>query len=196
MKNLFILLLFFTYSVSFSQSTEEDINALSIFSEYVKAKNYDSAFEPWMELRQRNPKFNSAIYVYGEKILTHKIASSSGAEKLAYLNDMLQLWKEKRENCPEKTPLGAILAKSAQFEYDNMELLKLSDAYVYESFENAYNSDLESFNNPKNLYTYFKLTVRLYDKGLKSTEELFTKYDEISEKIELEIKNYTMKVNK
>ena len=141
-----------------------------------------------MELRQRNPKFNSAIYVYGEKILTHKIASSSGGEKLAYLNDMLQLWKEKRENFPEKTPLGAILAKSAQFEYDNMELLKLSDAYVYESFENAYNSDLESFNNPKNLYTYFKLTVRLYDKGSKSTEELFTKYDEISEKIELEIK--------
>ena len=77
-----------------------------------------------------------------------------------------------------------------------MELLKLSDAYVYESFENAYNSDLESFNNPKNLYTYFKLTVRLYDKGSKSTEELFTKYDEISEKVELEIKNYTMKVNK
>ena len=96
MKKLLIILLFFTYSVSFSQATEEDINALSIFSEYVKAKNYDSAFEPWMELRQRNPKFNSAIYVYGEKILTHKIASSSGAEKLAYLNDMLQLWKEKR----------------------------------------------------------------------------------------------------
>ena len=155
MKKLLIIILFFTYSVSFSQATEEDINALSIFSEYVKAKNYDSAFEPWMELRQRNPKFNSAIYVYGEKILTHKIASSSGGEKLAYLNDMLQLWKEKRENFPEKTPLGAILAKSAQFEYDNMELLKLSDSYVYESFENAYNSDLESFNNPKNLYTYF-----------------------------------------
>ena len=109
---------------------------------------------------------------------------------------MLQLWKEKREYYPEKTPLGAILAKSAQFEYDNMELLKLSDAYVYESFENAYNSDLESFNNPKNLYTYFKLTVSLYDNGSKSTEELFTKYDEISEKVELEIKNYTMKVNK
>ena len=30
---------------------------------------------------------------------------------------------------------------------------KLSDSDVYESFENAYNLDLESFNNPKNLYT-------------------------------------------
>ena len=195
MKKILILLLFFTYSVSFSQATEEDINALSIFSEYVKAKNYDSAFEPWMELRQRNPKFNSAIYVYGEKILTHKIASSSDVEKISYLKDMLKLWKEKREFFPEKTPLGAILAKSAQFKYDNMQLLKLSESDVYESFENAYDSDLESFNNPKNLYTYFKLAVRLYDKGSKSTEDLFTKYDEISEKVELEIKNYTVKVN-
>ena len=195
MKKILILLLFFTYSVSFSQATEEDINALSIFSEYVKAKNYDSAFEPWMELRQRNPKFNSAIYVYGEKILTHKIASSSDEEKISYLKDMLKLWKEKREFFPEKTPLGAILAKSAQFKYDNMQLLKLYESDVYESFENAYDSDLESFNNPKNLYTYFKLAVRLYDKGSKSTEDLFTKYDEISEKVELEIKNYTVKVN-
>ena len=196
MKKILILILFFTYSASFSQATEEDINALSIFSEYVKAKNYESAFEPWMELRQRNPKFNSAIYVYGEKILTHKIASSSGEKKISYLLDLLQLWKEKREYFPEKTPLGAILAKSSQFKYDNMKLLKLSDYDVYESFDNAYNSDLASFNNPKNLYTYFKLAVRLYDKGSKSTEELFTKYDEISEKVELEIKNYTMKVNK
>ena len=196
MKKLLTLLLFFIYSFTFSQATEEDINALSIFSEYVKAKNYNAAFDPWMELRQRNPKFNSAIYVYGEKILTHKIASSSDEEKLSYINDMLQLWKEKREYFPEKTPLGAILAKSAQFKYDNMQLLKISDFDVYESFENAYNSDLESFNNPKNLYTYFKLAVRLFDKGSKSTEDLFTKYDEISEKVELEIKNYTIKVNK
>ena len=53
MKKLLIILLFFTYLASFSQATEEDINALSIFSEYVKAKNYDSAFEPWMELKQK-----------------------------------------------------------------------------------------------------------------------------------------------
>ena len=62
----FILLLTISFN-SFSQANEEDINALSIFSEYVKAKNYDAALQPWMELRQRSPKFNSAIYVYGEK---------------------------------------------------------------------------------------------------------------------------------
>ena len=56
----FILLLTISFN-SFSQANEEDINALSIFSEYVKAKNYDAAFQPWMELRQRSPRFNSCL---------------------------------------------------------------------------------------------------------------------------------------
>jgi len=68
-KFLGFLLLLLISANAFSQANEQDINALSIFSEYVKAKNYDAAFEPWMELRERSPKFNSAIYVYGERIL-------------------------------------------------------------------------------------------------------------------------------
>ena len=95
----FILLLTISFN-SFSQANEEDINALSIFSEYVKAKNYDSAFQPWMELRQRSPKFNSAIYVYGERILKHKIKNSTAEEKENFINDLLKLWEEKRENFP------------------------------------------------------------------------------------------------
>ena len=38
--------------------------------------------------------------------------------------------------------------------------------------------------------------VNLYDAGNKPAEELFTKYDEISEKIESEVKNYTKLLNK
>jgi len=181
---------------TFSQANEEDINALSIFSEYVKAKNYDAAFEPWMELRERSPKFNSAIYVYGERILKHKIKNSSSEEKVTYLNDLLKLWQEKREHFPSKTPLGDILAKSAQLQYDHKNDLGLSSSEIYSNFDKAYNEDLSSFKNPKNLYTYFKLLVQLYDENLKSAEDLFTKYDEISEKVEKEIKNYTNMVNK
>ena len=78
MKKIFgFLLLLLFFSNAFPQANEEDINDLSIFSEYVKAKNYDSAFDPWMKLRKRSPKFNSAIYVYGERILKHKIKNSS-----------------------------------------------------------------------------------------------------------------------
>jgi len=197
MKKLFGFILLLMISLnSFSQANEEDINALSIFSEYVKAKNYDAAFEPWMELRERSPKFNSAIYVYGERILKHKIKNSQSDEKVNFINDLLKLWEEKREHFPQKTPLGDILAKSAQLEFDYKQELGLTSSEIYASFDIAYNEDLTSFNNPKNLYTYFKLLVQLYDNNLKSAEDLFTKYDEISEKVEKEAKNYTNKVNK
>ena len=195
-KFLGFLLLLLISASAFSQANEQDINALSIFSEYVKAKNYDAAFEPWMELRERSPKFNSAIYVYGERILKHKIKNSTSEEKVNYLNDLLKLWEEKREHFPNKTPLGDILAKSAQLQYDNKNDFGLNNSEIYSNFDRAYNEDLSSFNNPKNLYTYFKLIVQLYDENLKSAEDLFTKYDEISEKVEKEIKNYTNKVNK
>ena len=196
MKRFLGLLMLLLSLNTFSQANEEDINALSIFSEYVKAKNYDAAFEPWMELRERSPKFNSAIYVYGERILKHKIKNSSSEEKVTYLNDLLKLWQEKREHFPSKTPLGDILAKSAQLQYDHKNDLELSSSEIYSNFDKAYNEDLSSFKNPKNLYTYFKLLVQLYDEKLKSAEDLFTKYDEISEKVEKEIKNYTNMVNK
>ena len=77
-----------------------------------------------------------------------------------------------------------------------MNELNLSKAEVYDKFDNAFITDAKTFNNPVNLYTYFKLIVMLYDEELKSAEELFTKYDEISEKVEREVKNYTNKVNK
>ena len=194
---LVIVLSFLLVSLNVnSQTNEDDINSLSIFSEYVKAKNYDAAYEPWMELRERNPKFNSAIFVYGERILKYKIENSSDEEKINYINDLTKLWNEKRINFPSKTPLGDVLAKSAQLLYDYMSELNMTKSDVYDKFDNAFITDSETFNNPKNLYTYFKLIVMLYDKQLKSAEELFTKYDEISEKVEREIKNYTNKVNK
>lgn len=194
---LVIVLSFLLVSLNVnSQTSEDDINSLSIFSEYVKAKNYDAAYEPWMELRERNPKFNSAIFVYGERILKYKIENSSDEEKVNYINDLTKLWNEKRINFPSKTPLGDVLAKSAQLLYDYMSELNMTKSEVYDKFDNAFITDSETFNNPKNLYTYFKLIVMLYDEQLKSAEEFFTKYDEISEKVEREIKNYTNNVNK
>ena len=187
--------LFVTLNVN-SQINEDDINSLSIFSEYVKAKNYDAAYEPWMELRERNPKFNSATFVYGERILKHMIKNSAGDQKIDYINDLVKLFEEKRNNFPNKTPLGDVLSKSAKLQYDYMNELNLSKAEVYDKFDNAFLTDSKTFNNPVNLYTYFKLIVMLYDEELKSAEELFTKYDEISEKVEREVKNYTNKVNK
>ena len=192
---LLIAVLFIGFNSSFAQN-EEDMNLLSIFSEYAKAKNYEASFGPWMELRQKNPKFNRAIYTYGEKILDHKIDNSSGAEQVAFIKDLVKLWDERSVHFASKTPKGAFLAKSCQLQYDYKKELNMSDLQLFNCFDDAYKADAKTFTNPKALYTYFKLAVNLYDSKLKPAEDLFTKYDEISEKVEAEVKNYTVKLNK
>lgn len=197
MKNIFYLILtLFVFTINtFSQQNEDDINALSIFSEYAKAKNYDAAYQPWMELRNRNPRFNLNIFSQGEKILKYKIKNSTGSEKIDFIQDLILLYDQRRENFARKTPLGTFLAKSAKLRYDHRKILNISNAELFESFDYAFKTDINTFNNPADLLTYFKLSVKLFDEGTKSAEELFINYDEVSEKIESEVENYTKKIN-
>ena len=195
MKNIFYLTLtLFVFTINtFSQQNEDDINALSIFSEYAKAKNYDAAYQPWMELRNRNPRFNLNIFSQGEKILKYKIKNSTGSEKIDFIQDLILLYDQRRENFARKTPLGTFLAKSAKLRYDHRKILNISNSELFESFDYAFKTDINTFNNPADLLTYFKLSVKLFDEGTKSAEELFINYDEVSEKIESEVENYTKK---
>ncbi|QFZ53977.1 tetratricopeptide repeat protein [Oceanihabitans sp. IOP_32] len=183
-------------NVSFAQTNQEDMSTLSIMTEAAKAKNYDSAYKPFMELRERNPKFNRAIYVYGERILADKIKNASGAEKVAYVNDLIKLWDERMTHFASKTPKGEYEAKACQLMYDNKDILNKSNLELYDCFDAAYTADKKTFNNPKSLYTYFSLMVDLFDSGEKQDKDLFNKYDDVAEKIEEEVKNYSVKLNK
>ena len=62
---------------------------------------------------------------------------------------------------------------------------------VYKTFNEAYTSDAASFTNPKELYNYFKTYYELYKDGVYGVtmEKLFTKYEEVSEKFEIESTN-------
>ncbi|NQX86456.1 MAG: tetratricopeptide repeat protein [Flavobacteriaceae bacterium] len=191
-----IAVLLLSFNSSQAQSNEEDMNTLSIMTEYAKAKNYEAAYAPFMELRQRNPKFHRGIFTYGEKILKFKIKNASGAEKVGYVNDLLKMWEERAVHFASKTPKGEFMAKACQLKYNNRKDLNLSDQQLYDCFDMAYKTDQATFTNPKSLYTYFKLAVNLYDAKSLSAEALFTKYDEVSEKVESEVKNYTVKLNK
>ena len=192
--SLIISLLFLSIYTLTAQS-EQDMETLSIFSEYAKSKNYNAAYAPWTELRARNPKFNKAIYVYGEHILNHKISNSEGEEKTSFILDLLKLWEERSNVFPNVTPKGTYLAKASQLRYDHRKILGESNEDLYTAFDTAYTLDAKSFTNPKSLYTYFSLMVGLYDASQKTAQELFSKYDDISEKIDFEVKNYTNKRN-
>jgi tetratricopeptide (TPR) repeat protein len=197
MKTKITLLIAFLFLLTnpILAQNEQDLETLSIFSELVKSKNYPAAYAPWMELRNRNPKFNKAIFIYGERILNYKIDNSEGDEKINFINDMLKLWEERKVIFPNATPTGTYLAKACQLEYNYRKILDKSNEALYAAFDNAYTTDSKTFTNPKSLYTYFSLMVDLYDSNAKTAQQLFSKYDDISEKIEFEVKNYTKKRN-
>jgi tetratricopeptide (TPR) repeat protein len=192
---LVFTVLFLGFNMGFAQQDEECMTKLSIFHEYVKAKNYDAAYEPWMSVRNKCPKFNSAIYIDGEKILEDKIAKASGAAKVPLINDLILLWEQRAEHFESKTPKGEYAAQACQLMYDNKDVLKKTDVELYECFDAAYNADKATFTNPQSLYTYFSLMVNLYDAKKKPAEDLFNKYDDVQEKIEDEVKNYSEKLN-
>jgi tetratricopeptide (TPR) repeat protein len=194
-KITFLIAFFFLSTSTIFAQNEQDLETLSIFSELAKSKNYTAAYTPWMELRNRNPKFNKAIFVYGERILNYKIDNSEGEEKISFINDLLKLWEERKAVFPNVTPSGAFLAKACQLQYDYKKILNKTNEDLYTSFDLAYKSDAKTFTNPKSLYTYFSLMVDLYDSKVKTAQQLFSKYDDISEKIEFEVKNYTNKRN-
>ncbi|WNH11263.1 hypothetical protein [Thalassobellus suaedae] len=195
-KITLLILLFLGINIGFAQQDEECMTKLSIFHEYVKAKNYDAAYEPWMAVRNKCPKFNNAIYVDGDKILNDKIDKSTGAEKKAFIEDLLKLWEQRAEHFASKTPKGEYAAKACQLMYDNKDVLGKTNEELYECFDAAYKLDKATFTNPKSLYTYFSLMVDLYDAGKKTAADLFNKYDDIAEKVEDEVENYSVKLNK
>lgn len=195
-KIALITLLFLGFNMSIAQQDEEAMTKLSIFHEYVKAKNYDAAYEPWMDVRKKAPKFNSAIYIDGEKILDHKIENTTGADQIAHVNDLLKLWNERGVHFGSKTAKGEYAAKGCQLMYDYRKELNKSDLELYECFDAAYKLDKATFTNPKSLYTYFSLMVDLFDAGKKPAKDLFNKYDDVVEKIEDEVRNYSENLNK
>ncbi|WP_299097179.1 tetratricopeptide repeat protein [Winogradskyella sp.] len=160
-----------------------------------QAKNYDAAYEPWLYLKKNCPDLNLAIYVDGEKILKHKIENSKGEVQLSFVNALLDLWILRYEHFKNDTPKGEFDAKACQLQYDYREELSKTSLELFGCFDTAFGADKETFTHPKSLYTYFSLMVELFDEGKKSATELFETYDDVSEKIEVEIQNYSEKLN-
>ena len=199
MKTRIILVLaalFLTVNFGFAQQDEECMLNLTLMNDYVKSKKYDEAYEPWMKVRNKCPKFSYAIYAYGEKILDHKIDNSSGQQKLDYITDLMLVWDQGMEYFPSKYDLGEVLSDKGLLMYDNQKELGLTDKQVYDAFDKAYKQDLKNFTSAKGLYVYFTKVVDLFKADQAPIQDVFNKYDDVSEQLETINKNYTVKLNK
>ena len=197
-KSVFVLIVLFFSNIQFSQSKEECFANLSIFAEYAKVKNYKAAYQPWLELRKQCPDLNSAIYVLGERMLKSFIKSSDDTAKLQFQKDLVNLYDEWLQYFPKSkrgvSEVGKILAIKAQTMLD----YKLaSDSEIVQIYDDAFKKDPKSFKSPKGLYNYFKLYFKMYksDDQDVSLEEVFDKYEELTEKFEYEMGAYTAKLD-
>jgi tetratricopeptide (TPR) repeat protein len=180
-----------------AQNSEECMQNLSIFAEYAKVKNYDEAYESWMSVRKECPSLNVAVFSYGERILKDRIKKATPETLAAETADLMNLYDEWLENFPTKKNVsvkGDIISSKAQAILDYKTADKMQ---VYKTFDLAYQTDAKSFSNPKELYNYFKTLYDLYKEGTHgvSMEQLFNKYEEVSEKFELESTNLAKKLD-
>lgn len=192
---LVVAALLLSFNHSFAQQDEECMTNLTIFTDYYKSKKLNEAYEPWMKVRSKCPKFNRAIYVYGEKILKHKIENSNGVVKVGYLNDLMKLWDEALVNFPSNYTKGGILSDKGELLYDFRQDLNATNKQIYDMLDRAYKEDVENFKSPRALYIYFSTVVDMHESKEVEVQAVFDKYDDVSEKISKEIDNYTLLMN-
>ncbi|MEO9512578.1 MAG: hypothetical protein ABJN84_03700 [Flavobacteriaceae bacterium] len=166
----------------------ECMTNLSIYAEHAKVKNYDAAFEPWKMVYESCPDINKANFSYGEKILSHKIKNSSGADKDGYIQELLSLYDNSLKFFPSKFSKAGVAIDKALLLYDNK---MASDKQLYDMLDVAFTGDKKNFKNPKALYLYFSVLVDLHGEGEKELQEVFDVYDDVTEKIEDENKKLT-----
>lgn len=187
MKNKLFFLMIVSGLVASAQVDKSSCPAnLSIFAEFAKVKNYDAAYQPWLDVRNTCPELNVATFKYGERILAHKIKNATD-DKAAFQTALIALYDDWITYFPTTkrgaSEVGQILSSKAQAMVDYSLGTKQE---AYDIFDQAFTQDPSSFISPKRLYTYFKTTYQLYKQGDSSAEMLFNKYEDVSEKFELE----------
>ncbi|MEZ4809424.1 MAG: hypothetical protein R2819_03615 [Allomuricauda sp.] len=190
-KNYYLTMIAAIMSVGLSMAQAQNpecMTNLSIYAEHAKVKNYDAAYEPWKMVYESCPDINKANFSYGEKILSHKIDNSSGADKDGYIQDLLALYDNSRKYFPKNFPVAVTEIDKALLLYDNK---MASDEQLYKILDKAFKEDRENFKNPKALYLYFSTLVDLHESGKRDLQEVFDVYDDLTEKVEDENQKLT-----
>ena len=177
----------------FKLQAQDCATNLSIYSEFAKVKNYDSAYEPWKQVYEACPDLNPANFVYGERILKYKIENSTGDQKKAFIDQLLSLYTKYREVYPRRESLADMLIDQALLKNDEKIA---STEEIYNVLDQAFNQDRVHFTNAKALYIYFSYLVDLNAAGIKDLDAVFETYDQVGSKIEEEIEELNQMVNK
>jgi regulator of sigma D len=189
-----IMALSLVFSLTYGQAqNQECLTNLSIYVESAKVKNYDAAYEPWKLTYETCPELNRANYLYGERILKHKIENSEGEEHDAYVALLLKVYDDAMKYFQSRYPLASVVIDKVLLQRSEG---MISDEEIFSQLDQAFKADREDFNNPQALYLYFSSLVDLNAAGKRDIQEVFDVYDEVVAKIEEENKKLTDQIAK
>ncbi len=196
MKRIGVLLLgLFIWWNGLAQETATPDNGqcktlLSIAHEFVKAKNYEEAYPNWQKLHENCPGYHKAIYIDGVKIYQWMIKNEKdSAKKKELAEKMVKLYDERIKHFPEDAP-KALHNKGVM-----MTIYKVgTPEELYETLNKVFTSHPEEFTHPKAFLGLFKALVSRYKKGEITLEELFEKYDELTDLLDQTIEKQTKKM--
>lgn len=161
---------------------EECAQNLSIFNEYAKVRNYKDAYTPWKQVYDNCPELHFATFIYGERILKDKIATSP-AEKAKFIKDLQDLYAKYNQFFPQRFSETDKGIKEALLMIDEKIGTKEE---LFNTLDKAYKTNKQAFSDETAIYHYFASIVDLYNEGKKPLQSVFDNYDDVSERIEEE----------
>jgi hypothetical protein len=183
---LTLLLVVLAGFISNAQTTEKCAEDIQYLLQYAKAGQYNEAYPILQDMRKNCPSYNDAIYKAGDFILKSKIDNAEGLEaKETQVKDLVAMYDQYEKHFADKA-LGTDMKKAMVLFENNVG----SKDEIYALLDKSFKNDKDNFSSPKALMLYFELFVEQYKAGDKGIElqQVFDKYDEISEKLEEEEK--------
>jgi len=185
MKKKFILILsgiFLSTGLLKAQDTDCAVKAALAYDD-AKAQRYDQAYEPLMEVKEKCPTYSLATFQYLDRVLNYRLEKAQGPQKVAAVEEIIQLMNDRLKYFPDKTNAGLVQADIAMLKFDNEIGTKEEQ---FKAFDAAFKADRKNFTSARALYAYFSLLVDLQDAGKSTLEDVFGNYDEVISKVEEE----------
>ena len=191
MKKIITIILSF-YSVVVFASAEgkygtdsiQCLNNISVFTQFIKQKNYADAYSPWKWAYQNCPKSSKSIYIDGVKIFKNKIKEnkSNSVVKSAYVDTLFMIYDDRLANFGQEGYVKGMKGSDMMRYRSSM----LDEAYDLLSTSIALQ---ERKSKASTLYYYFKAVVKKVDKGQLEKSDVLEAYAMVTDYVDYNIAN-------
>jgi len=142
-----------------SVSRMECAKNLSIMNEFVRVKNYNDAFNGWKVAYVNCPGSSKNIYIYGERILEHKIKNATtDQEKQEFIDSLMNMYDARIKHFGQE---AFVLGKKG------IDLIKFSPDELMKGYEILSKSiELGKEKTSESVFvTFIQASLRLYNSG-------------------------------